>query len=95
MALKWYVYILECENGTFYTGLTDNLQRRFSEHASGKGGNYTERNRPEEMLYYETFDTRTSAEKREKQIKRWTRDKKNALIQGNIDKLRGLSVSKD
>jgi len=47
------------------------------------------------MLYYETFDTRTSAEKREKQIKRWTRDKKNALIQGNIDKLRGLSVSKD
>ncbi len=93
--MQWYVYILKCRDGALYTGLTDEITRRFQEHISGKGGVYTERNRPERLLYYETFNKRVDAEKREKQIKRWSKAKKEALINGNLTRLRSLSVSRD
>jgi putative endonuclease len=93
--VKWYVYILECQNGAFYTGFTDDLKRRFYEHVTGKGGAYTGRNRPKMIIYSEIFDNKLSAEIREKQIKRWSRSKKSALIQNDLTSLHNLSVSRE
>jgi predicted GIY-YIG superfamily endonuclease len=91
----WYLYITENSNGAYYTGITTNLERRLKEHLRDKGGRYTSRNRPERLLYTEVFSTRMQAEFREQQIKRWSRKKKKALIEGDMDKLRELSVSRD
>ncbi len=91
----WKVYILECRNGTLYTGLTDNWERRFHELVSGKGGHYTSCNKPDKVLYFESFNDRLTAEERERQIKRWSRAKKLALIRGDRMTLRALSKSRD
>ena len=91
----WYMYILRTQSGTLYTGITRDLQRRFTEHYQGKGGHYTSYNRPKKIEYTETFRTQSEAEKRECQIKRWSKSKKLALIQGNEQKLRELSISRD
>ncbi len=82
--IMWHVYILECENGSFYTGITDNLQRRFKEHKSGKGGKFTRAFKVNKMLYSEQLATKQDALKREAQIKSWTKIKKSALIIGKI-----------
>lgn len=84
----WFVYILECENGDLYTGVSNDVQRRFKEHQSGKGGHYTSYNRPQRVLHSECFQDRIDAEKREKQIKRWSRVKKIALANGNLSLLK-------
>jgi putative endonuclease len=76
----WYVYILGCKDKSLYTGITDNLQRRFEEHKSGKGGKFTRAFIAEQLLYSEKQSTREAALRREAQIKRWTRKKKLALI---------------
>jgi len=91
----WYLYIARTHNGHFYTGITTNLERRFTEHLQGKGGHYTKQNRPQKLLYTEKFSSRVQAQAREGQIKRWSRKKKQALIEGNVDKLRKLSISRD
>ena len=91
----WYVYILECENKALYVGMTDNLDRRFDEHQTGKGGHYTAYSRPVKILYHEEFELRSDAENRECQIKRWTHEKKLALASGDIKKLKSLSISRD
>lgn len=91
----WYVYMLLCQNGAIYTGVTDNIERRFKEHAQGKGGHYTNYNRPKEFLYKELFEDRLDAEGREQQIKRWSKVKKLALIEGDKSKLRNFSKSRD
>ncbi|TKJ37406.1 MAG: hypothetical protein CEE38_07850 [Planctomycetes bacterium B3_Pla] len=91
----WYLYITKNRNGAFYTGITTNVERRLKEHLRGKGGHYTRENRPQILLYTEQFPSRVEAEAREKQIKRWSRKKKQALIEGDVDRLRRLSVSRD
>lgn len=78
----WYVYILKCENNTLYTGVTTDLNRRFTEHKISKGAKYTKANKPEEILYSEQFKNRSDACKRETQIKSWKREKKLELIKG-------------
>jgi len=75
----WVVYILKCENGSLYTGITNNLERRFKEHQIGKGGHYTSANRPIEIVYTEKHKTKSKALKREVEIKKWKRDKKLTL----------------
>lgn len=80
----WYVYILKCGNGSLYTGITDNLKRRFNEHARGKGGHFTKAFGAEKMLYSKRCLDKSSALKREAQIKSWTRSEKLALIEGNL-----------
>jgi len=80
----WYLYITRNQNGAFYTGITANLNRRLKEHQRGKGGKYTRRNRPQKLLYTEQFSTRDQAQARELQIKRWSRKKKQALIEGDL-----------
>ncbi|MFH0854923.1 MAG: GIY-YIG nuclease family protein [Candidatus Omnitrophota bacterium] len=80
----WYVYILECRNESLYTGITDNLRRRFQEHKSGKGGKFTRAFKARKLLYSEPSGSRNEALKRESLIKGWARKKKLALIQGKL-----------
>jgi putative endonuclease len=91
----WYLYITKNQNGAYYTGITTCLDKRFKEHRQGKGGQYTRHNRPEWLLYTETFSTRSQAELREMQIKRWCRAKKKALIEHDFKTLQQLSISHD
>ena len=85
-----HVYILECKDGSFYTGITDNLKRRLLEHKSGKGGKFTRVFVAEKFLYSEQYPTKQDALKREVQIKGWTRKKKLALINGDLALLKRL-----
>ena len=85
----WYIYIIECQDGKLYTGLTENIDRRFHEHQH-KGSHFTSYNPALKILCTEKFDDKHQATKREQQIKGWTRKKKLALIQGNLDLLKKL-----
>lgn len=76
-----YTYILKCKDDSFYTGWTNNLEKRIHAHNSGKGARYTKARRPVELVYYEEFQTRQEAMKREYAIKQLTRKEKEALIQ--------------
>ena len=91
----WYVYILECANNTLYVGMTDNVERRFTEHMAGSRGHYTSYAKPTKILYKEEFNSRSQAENRELQIKGWSKAKKRALISGDLERLKVLSVSQD
>lgn len=86
---QWYVYILECKNKALYTGVTNNLERRFKEHHK-KTTHYTSYNPPIKIVYKESFLTKPQALKREAQIKGWARKKKLALIEGNLELLKKL-----
>lgn len=72
----WFVYILLCADGTFYTGATNNLEKRFTDHQNGKGGKYTRSHKPLKIIYQEQFKSHSEALKRESEIKRWSREKK-------------------
>ncbi len=85
----WYVYILECKNKFLYTGITNNLERRYKEHLK-RTTHYTGYNPPEKIAYKEPHLTKSQALKREAQIKRWTRRKKLALINGDLELLKKL-----
>lgn len=75
----YFVYLLECNGGRIYTGITTNVERRFSEHLAGKGGHFTRSMKPEKILYTEEHPDRSSALKRESEIKSWTRSEKMKL----------------
>lgn len=77
---KNYVYILRCADGSFYTGWTTDPERRAKVHNSGKGAKYTRSRRPVELIYYESFDDKIEAQRRECAIKKLTRAEKEALI---------------
>jgi len=72
----WYVYILLCSDDSLYTGSTNNLEKRFESHKSGKGGRYTRSHKPVKLIYSKEFDTKSIALKREAEIKHWSREKK-------------------
>ena len=91
----WYVYIIECKNGSFYTGVTKNLDQRMQEHKYGRGRHFTSYAQPKGVLYSEIFENNSLAYAREKQIKGWSRAKKRALIAGHLKELRQLSISRD
>ena len=88
------MYILKCANNKFYTGSTKNLERRLKQHQSGQGANFTKKHLPVELVYFETFERIDWAFYREKQIQGWSHKKKEALINGDLEKLRELSKSK-
>lgn len=75
-----YVYILRCSDGTLYTGYTNDLKKRINTHNSGKGAKYTRCRLPVHMVYYEEYESKSQAMKREYAIKRLTRLKKIKLI---------------
>lgn len=75
-----YTYIVKCSDETLYTGWTNNLKKRLDAHNSGKGAKYTKNRRPVELVYFEEYDTKQEAMKREYAIKQLSRQKKLALI---------------
>lgn len=85
------MYILECCDGSYYTGSTINLELRLVEHQNGKGANHTKNRLPVKLVYVEEFERIEDAFYREKQVQGWRRRKKEALIKGEHNKLPGLS----
>jgi len=79
-----YTYILECIDGSFYTGSTVNLAKRIDQHQSGEGANYTSKRIPVILVYYEEYESVAVAFNREKQIQNWSHKKKKALIDNNF-----------
>lgn len=75
-----YVYIVECSDHTYYTGWTNDLMKRLDKHNAGKGAKYTKARLPVQLVYYEVYDTKQEAMKREYQIKQYLRSQKIALI---------------
>lgn len=75
-----YVYILECSDGTYYTGWTNNLDKRVKMHNEGKGAKYTRGRLPVKVIYCETYNDKKEAMRREYEIKRFSRRKKIDLI---------------
>jgi len=89
---EFYTYILECSDGSYYTGHTDDIDTRISAHKLGLFPNcYTYTRRPIKVLYVVQFPTRDDAFRTERQIKGWNRKKKRALINGDLDILKYLS----
>lgn len=76
----WFLYILECNDGTFYTGITNDIARRLQQHNDGKGARYTRTRRPVRLLYTETCDNRSRALIRECEIKSLPKNKKGLLV---------------
>ena len=90
---KGYMYILECSDGSYYTGSTKNLERRLWEHQHSLGANYTRKRLPVKLVYFEEYDRIEDAFRREKQVQGWSRRKKQALIEGWYQDLPGLAKS--
>ncbi len=91
----WYVYIGRCADGSLYTGTTINPEQRIRTHNNKKGGNYTKVRTPVSLVYKEICASHSEALKREAQIKRWSRNKKLALIRSDEIGLIKLSKSRD
>ena len=88
--MAWYTYILLCDGLSYYVGLSGNLEQRIASHKS-KQNIGTKEFETIELVYHETYKTRHKAELRETQLKKWSRAKKKALIDGNLVMLRELS----
>ena len=78
--MPFYVYILLCRDGSFYTGYTKNLDERTRLHESGKGARYTRMHKPRQIAYVELFDSRAKAIKREREIKKMSHQQKLNLV---------------
>ena len=78
-----FVYIVRCVDGTLYTGYALDPQEREKVHNSGRGAHYTACRRPVRLVYTESFDSKSAALKRECELKRWRRAKKEALVAGH------------
>ena len=78
----YFVYLLECGDGSLYTGYTNRLARRLAAHQAGKGAKYTRSRLPVRLVYYECYPTKGEALRRECAIKRLYREEKKKLIQG-------------
>ncbi len=88
----YYVYILLCADGSYYTGMTNNIEKRFAEHTIGAIPScYTYSRRPLVLKYTEYYNRVDDAINREKQIKRWSRKKKEALMNEDYEELKRLS----
>jgi len=94
--MSYWVYILKCNDGSYYTGHTDQIQKRIIEHHEGVySGCYTKTRRPLEVVFQQAFPTRLEALSAERRIKGWCRKKKEALIAGNWQEVSRLSKSKN
>jgi putative endonuclease len=91
----FYVYILECADGTYYIGFTNDVDRRLNDHTSGRyPGSYTYDRRPVKLMFYQSFTDPETAIRFEKKIKKWSHAKKQALIEENYHLLPLLSKKK-
>jgi putative endonuclease len=90
-----YVYMLRCSDGSYYVGSARlGLERRVAEHNSGAFGGYTSRRRPVELVWHQEFDRITDAIAAERQIKGWSRAKKEALIHGDFAEIQRLALGR-
>jgi len=80
--MNWYVYLLHCSDGTLYTGMTNDLDKRLEAHNAGTGARYTRGRRPVSLAWSEACESRSAALKREYAIKQLTRSEKDSLIAG-------------
>jgi predicted GIY-YIG superfamily endonuclease len=83
MRLSYYVYILRCKDGSYYTGHAKDVERRFEMHKKGRGAKYTQMHEPEKLVYIEEFESRGDAMRRERRIKTLSHNKKQQLISNN------------
>lgn len=91
-----YLYILKCSDDSYYTGVTNNMDKRLSEHQIGINKScYTYNKRPVQLVFSELFPDNLYGIEWEKKIKRWTRRKKEALIEGNYNDLHEFSTCKN
>ena len=84
MESTWYLYILRCKDGTLYTGITTDVDKRFAAHTAGKGAKYTRGRGPLVLLYRETCGDHSAALKREAEMKKLTRQEKEAFLLQNL-----------
>jgi len=89
--MKGYMYILECSDGSYYTGSTTNLELRLAQHQAGEGANHTKKRLPVKLVYFEEYQRIDEAFYREKQVQGWSRKKKEALISGKSEDLHKLA----
>ena len=89
---KYYIYILKCTDNTYYTGITSDIVNRLEEHKNGKHiDSYTFKRRPIQLVFTCEFNDVKMAITKEKQIKKWSKTKKEALINGDFDSLPNLA----
>ena len=79
---RFFVYVLECADGSFYTGCTSDLERRVAEHNEGKGCRYTRARKPVRLVHSEEHDSRMAAMRREREVKKLSRRQKEEMISG-------------
>ncbi|HLG31857.1 MAG TPA: GIY-YIG nuclease family protein [Ignavibacteriaceae bacterium] len=95
MKRDYFVYILKCADGTYYTGVTSNLEKRFVQHDASNYSGYTITRKPVKLIYSERLNDIRDAILLEKKIKGWSRKKKEALIQGDLSLLKELAACKN
>ncbi len=78
---KYFTYLARCNDSTLYTGYTDDIKKRESAHNIGQGAKYTKARRPIKIIYWEKLQTKSLAMKREAEIKKWPKIKKESLVQ--------------
>jgi putative endonuclease len=93
--MSFWVYILKCKDGSFYTGHTDDLEKRIGQHKEGIGCSYTAKRLPVSLAYSQNFPTRMEALTSERQIKGWSRKKKEALIRGDWEEISRLAKNRN
>jgi putative endonuclease len=76
----WFTYILLCTDGSYYTGSTNDVKKRFNDHLAGRGAKYTKGHKPIKVVYKESLPTKSLALKREAEIKKYTKTKKKLLV---------------
>jgi putative endonuclease len=93
MNMPAWFYILRLRSGALYIGATTDLDQRYQDHCSGKACRTTKLDPPVGLVYSEELDTYSDARRREGQIKRWSRAKKEALVSGTLSRLKALAIS--
>jgi len=93
--VAFWVYILRCADGSFYTGHTDNLDQRLAKHQTGEPGGYTATRLPVELVFSEECPTREEALSAERKLKGWSKAKKEAMIRGDWAEVKRLARGKD
>ena len=91
MGKPFVLYILQCSDGSYYVGHTDDLETRMAQHHSGLGSAHTRRRLPVTLVWNQEFESRVEALEMERRVKGWRREKKKALIEGRVEDLRSLS----
>jgi predicted GIY-YIG superfamily endonuclease len=91
--MAFWVYILKCADGSYYTGHTDDLDKRMAEHQAGEYCTYTREKRPVTLAFAQECSTRIEALESERQIKGWSRGKKEAMIRGDWNEVSRLAKS--